>query len=593
MSNFTTDRQRVAVKTASLVTVATVASVTVSVTAASLTLGLLVALPFLRDQQFRMAAVGGGAETAPNLIAPNYYIQHVIPQPGGEPERRFIAQAAAFHALLQTNDNEYLLAGWALTEGKNDQDMYLLKAYGPGADKLPRPDEGQLRWFKIFNLPGNEAAYAVAETKNASGAPDGYLVVGQARSAGDSDIILIKTDLRGELDASWPENPKYIGQANRAEIAYALEVVNDGYLFVGGSASRDDNGNTVDADVWWAKIDRQGRVLGGFPQTWGTAERNESAAAVHRTMQPDGFILAGETTTKPTPGQAPNSDVLLLHLDASGRRGVWPAAANPKILGVPESNETAHSVRQAFGDAGTPHGFVVAGHLTPARGSGDALMFITDRLGNSVMRQVFGGRLDDDFTGVRQTFDEAHTPTGFILTGTTGTTEAGAEDTNVYLVGVDRQGQLVWQKSIDQVQGQIELGHALTLITDNPRYKFATAGQSFSFTFQARSVGQLLLVGWGKNQPARFRRGDADGNGTVNLTDAVFTLNALFQGGPQSACQDASDADDNGLLNLTDPVFTLNYLFRGSGLPPPPPGPTELGADPTEDPLTCAVYPGP
>lgn len=593
MPNFTTDRQRVAVKTASGVTVATAASVTVSVVAVSLAIGILAALPLLRAQQFRIAAVGGGGETPPNLVSPNYYIQYVIPQPGGEPERRFIAQAAAFHALLQTSDHEYLLAGWALTEGKNDQDIYLLKAYGPGADKLPRPDEGQLRWFKIFNLPGNENAYAMAETKNTTGAPDGYLVVGQTRSGGDSDVLLIKTDPQGELDRSWPENPKRIGLTNRLEVAYAVEAAEGGYLLVGGSASRDDNGNTVDADVWWAKIDRQGQVLEGFPQTWGTAERNESVAAVHRTVQPDGFVLAGETTTKPTPGQAPNSDILLLHLDGSGSRGVWPAAANPKIIGVPEADETAHSVRQAFGDAGAPNGLVVAGHLSPARGSGDALMLTTDRLGNLVMRQVFGGRLDDDFIGVRQTFDEANTPTGFILTGTTGTTEAGAEDTNVYLVRVDRKGQLVWQKSIDQVQGQIELGHALTLITDNPRYKFATAGQSFSFASGGRSVGQLILIGYGESQPASFRRGDADGNSTVNLTDAVFTLNALFQGGPQSTCQDSSDADDNGLLNLTDAVFTLNYLFRGSGLPPPPPGPLDPEIDPTDDNLTCAVYPGP
>ncbi len=70
----------------------------------------------------------------------------------------------------------------------------------------------------------------------------------------------------------------------------------------------------------------------------------------------------------------------------------------------------------------------------------------------------------------------------------------------------------------------------------------------------------------------------------MNLTDAVFTLNQLFSGGPRPACPDAADADDSGSVNLTDAIVVLNYLFR-QGPVPAAPGAEECGRDPTPDPL--------
>ena len=87
--------------------------------------------------------------------------------------------------------------------------------------------------------------------------------------------------------------------------------------------------------------------------------------------------------------------------------------------------------------------------------------------------------------------------------------------------------------------------------------------------------------------PPLFRRGDADGNAVVNITDAVFVLNALFLGGAGPGCAQSADTDDNGALNISDAVFLLDHLFRGgAGLPAP--GPTDCGVDATEDDLGCS-----
>jgi DNA-binding beta-propeller fold protein YncE len=83
-----------------------------------------------------------------------------------------------------------------------------------------------------------------------------------------------------------------------------------------------------------------------------------------------------------------------------------------------------------------------------------------------------------------------------------------------------------------------------------------------------------------------FIRGDADGNGGVNVSDPIFILEHLFRGGRAPRCEDAADADDSGRLDTTDPILILDHLFRG-GSAPPAPYPF-AGADPTPDTLACS-----
>jgi hypothetical protein len=86
-----------------------------------------------------------------------------------------------------------------------------------------------------------------------------------------------------------------------------------------------------------------------------------------------------------------------------------------------------------------------------------------------------------------------------------------------------------------------------------------------------------------------FRRGDTDGNGSINVTDAVNLLNALFQGATFPACPDTADTDDTGAVSITDAVFLLNALFQG-GPQPPSPGIDTCGPDPTADDLGPCTY---
>ncbi|MBI2448727.1 hypothetical protein HYV49_00340 [Candidatus Pacearchaeota archaeon] len=82
-----------------------------------------------------------------------------------------------------------------------------------------------------------------------------------------------------------------------------------------------------------------------------------------------------------------------------------------------------------------------------------------------------------------------------------------------------------------------------------------------------------------------FLRGDANSDGFIDISDAVFILDYLFQGNVQPSCMDALDVDDNGVVEITDAVYFLTFLFL-DGDKPPEPYP-DKGADPTSDNLLC------
>ena len=85
-------------------------------------------------------------------------------------------------------------------------------------------------------------------------------------------------------------------------------------------------------------------------------------------------------------------------------------------------------------------------------------------------------------------------------------------------------------------------------------------------------------------RPGTFIRGDGNGDGHIDISDAVVVLRTLFGGHPHD-CHDALDANDSGIADIADAVYTLSYLFAG-GPAPPAPFP-DYGLDPTGDDLDC------
>jgi hypothetical protein len=174
------------------------------------------------------------------------------------------------------------------------------------------------------------------------------------------------------------------------------------------------------------------------------------------------------------------------------------------------------------------------------------------------------------------------------------TVEAGDEAHLVStMVGVDAGGyaSYAWTLVSGVATLHYEAGDVLGVTGTDPGEVVVRVAAGDGVCDDPASAEFRLLV---VERAARFRRGDADGSGKLDLTDAIFTLLYLFLGGRAPDCFDAADADDSGAIDLTDAIGSLQFQFLG-GVILPDPGPVDCGPDttpqgPTQEPFPHCVY---
>ena len=67
--------------------------------------------------------------------------------------------------------------------------------------------------------------------------------------------------------------------------------------------------------------------------------------------------------------------------------------------------------------------------------------------------------------------------------------------------------------------------------------------------------GQVIVC------PLSFRFGDANGDGSINISDVVRLIAYIFAGGATPVPLLAGDADCNGAINISDAVYLVGYIF--------------------------------
>ncbi len=81
-----------------------------------------------------------------------------------------------------------------------------------------------------------------------------------------------------------------------------------------------------------------------------------------------------------------------------------------------------------------------------------------------------------------------------------------------------------------------------------------------------------------------FMRGDANGDGILDIGDAIYELFFLFSGGAEPSCLQAGDVNGDNNIDLTDPIYILNFLFKDGPAPVNERGQEEIfGADPIDN----------
>jgi hypothetical protein len=333
-------------------------------------------------------------------------------------------------AVLQSSDGGYVVAGYTVSFGAGESQVYLVKTdasgnqqwartYGaseeglsarpvanggyviagrcPGGICLIKTDaDGNEVWHKIFVGVDMDYGQSVLEAR------DGGLVIlcrTDQRRAG-----LIKTDSSG--NQVWFNT---FGGDSVGGVHSLLQASDGGYIFVG---EVDEPGGEEFFDIWLAKADAYGR------EVWAKSFATPSSDDYGYSLQPTsdgGYIVAGRVGER-------GIVVHLIKTDGDGNE-VWT-----REFGGP-NNVTAHSIQRT-----SDGGYVVTGHFESREAtSGDVYLLRLDASGDSLWAMSYGGAKDDFGRAVQQTFDG-----GFVIAGTTYSYGAGQED--VWLIKTDPQG---------------------------------------------------------------------------------------------------------------------------------------------------------
>lgn len=78
------------------------------------------------------------------------------------------------------------------------------------------------------------------------------------------------------------------------------------------------------------------------------------------------------------------------------------------------------------------------------------------------------------------------------------------------------------------------------------------------------NTGQTIAV---TLRPGGYTDGDASGDSTVNIADAIYIINFVFKSGPAPLPYASGDANCDDAVNVADAVYLISYIFK-SGPPP-------------------------
>jgi hypothetical protein len=311
--------------------------------------------------------------------------------------------------------------------------------------------KGEMKWRLWLGGAKKDEGKAISRAADGS-----ILVLGQSKSFSenyDYDLYVAKVSLEGKL--VWEEN---IG-GKRDESAGGIAGTDDGGALIVGSSESYGEG---DKDVYIAKLDKNGKLLSAH--TVG-GKKTDVATALTRTR--DGqFVMVGYREVE----RAGDEDFLLMKLDQNGKK-IWAETYGGKY------EDTLDGV------TATVDGGVVAIGKTRSYGSeqSDLTVMKYDANGKLIWHKIYGFKYYDYGNAVATTRDG-----GFILTG--GTNSLGKGNHSVYILALNRAGELVWSHVYGDERKDI--GHGAARMSDG---SIIIVGESNSFK-RAKNFYMIKLI---------------------------------------------------------------------------------------------------
>lgn len=335
---------------------------------------------------------------------------------------------------------------------------------------------GEVAWVKSYGGSGEDTAQSIIQTLDG-----GYAILGFSNSMnGDlagkttdvNDYWLLKLDEEGNL--SWG---KTYGGSKDDRGQSVIQTKDGGYAIVGYAMSDDGDGSNNEGfhDNWILRLDGSGNML--WEKSFGFSGHDHSYDVVETAD--GGFFFSGflDVTSSGGAGNEGKGSYLTRHgvgefwgtkLDTNGNlewRRYFGGTNNDRSYGVVQADDG---------------GFVLAGasesddfDITNPKGSYDFWVLKMSNQGDLLWQKSFGG------TGIDKAYDIAKTPDGaYVVTGNTFSTDTDISKNNgesdVWLIKVDDNGNLVWEKTFggaafDAAQGIISTANGGLVIAGNSK----------------------------------------------------------------------------------------------------------------------------
>ncbi len=320
-------------------------------------------------------------------------------------------------SITQTENGGYAVAGYTMLDREKRKDTWRAKLGYIVFTEEKKQDfwiikldkNGNMEWDEVFGQNGPDIANSIIQTKDG-----GYVVAGFTWTiyARKQDIWIIKLYENGniEWDKTFDEDEN--------DIAYSLAQTEDGGYIVAGSTGLKLWGET---NCWVIKLDAKGNME--WENNFGGTGWDEIYSIIQ--TKDGSFITTGCVWSK----GAGRGDVRVAKLNKRGDL-VWD-----KTFGGSENDE-AYSIIQT-----NDGGYAIAG-FTVLEDTGDRDIWVIklDKEGNQIWNRTLGGTSEDWANSIIQDKNGNYMVAGW-------TKSMGAGKTDVWIVKLDKRGNLIWDKT--------------------------------------------------------------------------------------------------------------------------------------------------
>ena len=318
----------------------------------------------------------------------------------------------------------------------------------------PGPNEVLVfkQWDKSFGGDGHDPYFYVIQPVS----DGGYLLGGTSESGatgnktsagfGGRDFWLVRVDANGTK--LWDKT--FGGTGSDIMSLSGVVPTSDGGYILSGYSSSGATGNKTSAsfglgDYWVLKIDANGAKL--WENTFG-GNADEALYAIQPTS--DGGYLLGGTSESGATGNKTSAgfggqDYWVVKTDANGNK-LWEktfgGGSTDYLLAIQPTSDGGYLL------GGNSNSSASGNKTSAGFGGQDYWVVKIDANGNKLWEQTFGGTSVDFFSVLRRTSDG-----GFLLGGSSASgaggnkTSAGFGDQDYWVVKIDANGNMLWDKS--------------------------------------------------------------------------------------------------------------------------------------------------